>query len=322
MTSLERMAAEMQSGRDGGGWVGGRGAGAGGLGRGRGRGGFGPAGRVHGGHVGAMSPALLTSLIKKASTVESLFQTCSAHEQHMNHIHLSACWNSLGNLARTAAHPWCQAHAMELESLVQHTTEIVWTSSQITHRELANIAHGVAKSGQGSSMVPLMTALARAIQSRLGACNAQELANVAWAFAKAGHLDAELFSGLARAAEQCLDNFKPQELANTAWAFATAGHSDAQLFKALAQTVAQRLDDFIMQGLANTAWAFAKAGYFDGPLFGAMAKVAEQRLGDCNAQDLANIAWAYAKLGHFDAQLFSALAGSTERQLDRFNAQV
>eukprot|EP00802_Teleaulax_amphioxeia_P003133 Tamp_03136.p1 GENE.Tamp_03136~~Tamp_03136.p1 ORF type:complete len:1171 (+),score=340.99 Tamp_03136:337-3513(+) len=170
-------------------------------------------------------------------------------------------------------------------------------------------------------MVPLMAALARAIESRSGACNAQELANVAWAFAKAGHLDAELFSNLARAAEQCLDNFKPQELANTAWAFATAGHSDPQLFKALAQAVATRLDDFIMQGLANTAWAFAKAGYFDVLLFGAMAKVAEQRLGDCNAQDLANIAWAYAKLGQFDVQLFSALARSSEGQLDRFNAQ-
>ena len=68
----------------------------------------------------------------------------------------------------------------------------------------------------------------------MGDFNPQNLANSAWAFAKAGQSDAPLFTALARKAEHCADNFNLQELANTAWAFATAGQKDASLFAALA----------------------------------------------------------------------------------------
>ena len=47
-------------------------------------------------------------------------------------------------------------------------------------RELANVAHGVARSGRGQSMSKLMDRLARSIEGCLGECNAQELANTAW----------------------------------------------------------------------------------------------------------------------------------------------
>lgn len=59
----------------------------------------------------------------------------------------------------------------------------------------------------------------------------QELANIAWGFAKVGHADAGFFVALARAVERRLDSFNAQELANTAWGFATAGHADHQLFR-------------------------------------------------------------------------------------------
>merc|ERR1711977_786662 len=51
----------------------------------------------------------------------------------------------------------------------------------------------------------------------------QELANTAWAFARAGQWDVSLFMGLARAAVWKVSEFNPQDLANTAWAFAMAG---------------------------------------------------------------------------------------------------
>ena len=56
--------------------------------------------------------------------------------------------------------------------------------------------------------------------------NAQDLANIAWAFATVGQADKQLFTALARAAEQCLGDFNAQELANTAWAFATVAQLD------------------------------------------------------------------------------------------------
>ena len=49
--------------------------------------------------------------------------------------------------------------------------------------------------------------------------NAQELANTAWAFARAGQSNAQLFTTLASAAEWCVANFNAQGLANTEWAF-------------------------------------------------------------------------------------------------------
>ncbi|KAK3238973.1 hypothetical protein CYMTET_51060 [Cymbomonas tetramitiformis] len=232
----------------------------------------------------------------------------------------------LGYLARDADPNWFQQHAEALDLLMQHTALTVSASTEIRARELANIAHGVAKSGStmgksGGTMGTLMTALARSVEGRLGDCKAQELANIAWAFAKAGQSDDELFGALARVAEGYMDHFNAQEIANTAWAFATAGHSDVELFKALARVAEQQLPNFNMQGLANTAWAFAKIGLLDAQLFRAMAKMALQSADYFNAQDLAHTAWAFAKLGHFDAELFTALARSTEWHLDNFNAQ-
>lgn len=270
-------------------------------------------------HNGPVSPALLTSYIKKAWAVKTLFHTYSTHKSSFNHIHLSACWNSLGHLARGADSGWHQEHATALAMLVEQTTAMVKTDSHIRVRELANIAHGVAKSGRGSSMGSLMEALARSIEWRLHDCNPQELANVAWAFAKAGQSDPALFTALATVAERCLPKFNAQEHANTAWAFATNGRTEEQLFTAMARVIEHRLGEFSTQGLANTAWAFAKAGHVDAQLFMTMSQRVQQIMDDFNAQDLANIAWAFAKLGHFDPKLFAALAKSA--QWHNFNAQ-
>ena len=204
------------------------------------------------------SPALLTSYIKKAWTLEALFRTCSTHQSRFNHIHLSACWNSLGHLARTADQNWFQRHAVALESLVQFTTQVVTTSTMIRARELANIVHGAAKSGRACTMDTLMQTLGASIGQRMSQCNAQEIANTAWAFAKAGHLDARLSAALATVVRASIDSFKAQELSNTAWAYATAGYSDELLFTTLARAVERHLDTFTAQGLANTAYAAAQ----------------------------------------------------------------
>jgi len=267
------------------------------------------------------SPALLTANLKNSRTLEEVFCTVAAHEKRFNHIHLSACWSALGNLANWADGLWVLEHAPVLNLLVQRTMHIASTSSEIRARELANIAHGAAKSGQAGTMSALMTTLARSIERRVADCNAQELANVAWAFAKAATPDTELFAVLARACEVQLSSFKAQELANTAWGFATAGHTDTRLFAALARAAEARLADFSVQGLSNTAWAFAKAGHDDAPLFRALAVAARQRLPEFNAQDLAHTAWAFAKAGALEAELAEALALAAESELGRFSAQ-
>ena len=69
-----------------------------------------------------------------------------------------------------------------------------------------------------------------------------------------------------------LEKFSAQELANTAWAFAKVGQQDEQLFKALAKMAEPRLDQFNVQDLANMAWAFANVGQQDEQLFKAFRK--------------------------------------------------
>jgi hypothetical protein len=115
------------------------------------------------------NPALLTANMKKAYTLKELFTTVSRYESQLNHIHLSAAWNSLGRLVSTRAveRNWFTTHAAALETLVQLSIETVsdfQKSTQIRARELTNIAHGVAKSGGGGNKSgELMKGLARAI---------------------------------------------------------------------------------------------------------------------------------------------------------------
>ena len=68
----------------------------------------------------------------------------------------------------------------------------------------------------------LFVALARASERRSADFSAQELANTAWAFARAFQRDVALFVALARAAQQRLGESSPYAFANKAWAFATA----------------------------------------------------------------------------------------------------
>ena len=47
--------------------------------------------------------------------------------------------------------------------------------------------------------------------------------------------------------------FKPQDVANMAWVFAKVGQSDAELFAVLARNAERRLSEFNGHGLANMA---------------------------------------------------------------------
>eukprot|EP00746_Dinoflagellata_sp_MGD_P007204 gnl/MRDRNA2_/MRDRNA2_114218_c0_seq1.p1 gnl/MRDRNA2_/MRDRNA2_114218_c0~~gnl/MRDRNA2_/MRDRNA2_114218_c0_seq1.p1 ORF type:complete len:193 (-),score=45.23 gnl/MRDRNA2_/MRDRNA2_114218_c0_seq1:327-905(-) len=61
-----------------------------------------PAGKTVGkpGGKKSLHPAELINMIKEAVTIEHLLRIHREHENEMNHIHLSACWTSLGQLAR------------------------------------------------------------------------------------------------------------------------------------------------------------------------------------------------------------------------------
>ena len=90
--------------------------------------------------------------------------------------------------------------------------------------------------------------------------SAPHIANIAWAFAKAGKADEGLFGALARSVEGRAGEFAAPDLANIAWAFSNAGVLDARLFAALARAAEHKLDDFTDEARDNAEWAFGKAG--------------------------------------------------------------
>lgn len=92
-----------------------------------------------------------------------------------------------------------------------------------------------------------------AVGRNLNNFNAQEIANTAWAFAKAKLLDALLFA-------------KPT----------TAGQLDTSVLGALAIAAQRRLSELSPQNLANMAWAFVTVGQLGTPLLLTIAKVVER----------------------------------------------
>ena len=72
--------------------------------------------------------------------------------------------------------------------------------------------------------------------------------------------DKRLLRECARVAKRRVSDFTAQNLTNMAWAFATVCQSDASLFGTLARSAAQHVRDFNALALANAAWAFATAG--------------------------------------------------------------
>ena len=86
--------------------------------------------------------AALTYQIKQVDTTEALLCTHFAHKMYLNHIHLSACWSSLGQLARQrpAERCWLHRNVEVLELLVQHSA-MAAEAEDITAWQLANVAY-------------------------------------------------------------------------------------------------------------------------------------------------------------------------------------
>ena len=271
---------------------------------------------------------------------------------------MSALWNTMGRLSRSALRQdeVRTSHAEELQSLVDHTAKAV-ASPSYGAREIANVAHGVAKSGVNDT--PLFDALAACATSKIKECNPQQLANLAWAFAKARHNAPDLLDAVAAHAQPRLAEFKPQELSNLVWAYATAKHDAPALLDAVANESKPRLHDFNEQSLSITFWAYVTAKH-DAPAFyhaiteqamsrsseltpqalstmawacatsknssfaeflHAIAREAKPRLRDFTAQQLAQSAWAFAKADYADSELFTALAATVAKSLADFNSQ-
>ena len=62
-------------------------------------------------------------------------------------------------------------------------------------------------------------------------------------------------------AKGCMQDFNPQNLANIVWVFASAGHALKVIFDTIAEAARDRMMAFSCQELVNTVWAFAEANH-------------------------------------------------------------
>ena len=118
-----------------------------------------------GGHI---EPRKLSALISNAGSTHALLALVAAHSTSLNHIHAANLWNKLDKQRIE------RRHEEQLERLVQRTLDLV---SSCRARELANVAHGVAKCGLQARVVhPLFVAVAEAaVRGGLAGFNPQAL---------------------------------------------------------------------------------------------------------------------------------------------------
>lgn len=165
--------------------------------------------------------AHLTLKIKKASNVSDLMLVFEEHAASFNHIHASAFWNALGKQSRKER-TWLDKRAASAAKLRNSMDGMLSTCGA---RELANVAHGMAKAGvtNEDEWVAVWADLANRVARHMREFNSQDCANIAWAFTKANAATPELFEALSHEAIIKLKTFNAQDLANTVWAFAMAG---------------------------------------------------------------------------------------------------
>ena len=247
---------------------------------------------------GGMAPSLLTKYIKEAWTTTALLETCEQYQDRMNKIHASASWNCLGRLATAAADArWFERDRAALEALARKTTEMVLASVDVGSapaddasanavmgaRELANVAHGLAKCGAARASDEPETfssgpdtffdddddverrerdalprtnggVLSRTHDRRNGDEDDDKRENASSDPTRA--LIAALAKALTVRAREC----NAQEAANAAWAFRKLGREgDPELYEALAFVARREAANDAMnpQELANAAWAFS-----------------------------------------------------------------
>ena len=148
------------------------------------------------------------------------------------------------------------------------------------------------------------------------------MANMVWAFAKAGVAARTLFEAIAVQALRRLQEFNSQELAKTVWAFATARVGAERLFQAIAGVALMMgIRELNSQELVTTIWAFATVDVAARTLFEAIAVEAVRRIDELNPQELAITVWAFATARVAAEPLFEAIAVEASRLILRLIRQ-
>lgn len=155
---------------------------------------------------------------------------------------------------------------------------------------VSNIAWALSKIGGELLYLSEMDRIAEVAADKVGEFNAQNVANIAGAFASMQHAAPELFSKLSRRAAELVRTFQEQELAQFLWAFASLNECADSMLDAL---------DFVFKD-SDSVKCCTEAEVnenFGSVEDGSALKFSRDQLG--------NVAWSFAVLGRMDRTFFS-----------------
>ncbi|KAK4754493.1 hypothetical protein SAY87_002597 [Trapa incisa] len=160
---------------------------------------------------------------------------------------------------------------------------------------ISNISWALSKIGGELLYMSEMDRIAEVALTKIKEFNAQNVANVAGAFASMRHSAPELFSELSNRASNIIHTFQGQELTQLLWAFASLNEP--------ADTVLESLDNTFkncrqIQSLPNVE-EMSPSSNNDRVQLDSLPILGLDR------DQLGNIAWSYAVLGQLDCPFFS-----------------
>eukprot|EP00746_Dinoflagellata_sp_MGD_P065309 gnl/MRDRNA2_/MRDRNA2_272165_c0_seq1.p1 gnl/MRDRNA2_/MRDRNA2_272165_c0~~gnl/MRDRNA2_/MRDRNA2_272165_c0_seq1.p1 ORF type:complete len:157 (+),score=30.80 gnl/MRDRNA2_/MRDRNA2_272165_c0_seq1:289-759(+) len=150
--------------------------------------------------------------------------------------------------------------------------------------------------------------LAKAMWQRVDHFESQDLATMAWSFAKVDQTDLQLLAALAATAQPCMEKFKSQELCTILQVYLKAGQWDTQFMRLVINALKLRASECTSVDIYSMAWQFALAARSDRLLFMGLAKAALQRCANgCCKREFVRAAHAFSKSGQIDRQTCSEL---------------
>lgn len=172
--------------------------------------------------------------------------------------------------------------------------------------------------------LPLLEAVASAACGVAERLDARDISNLAWSFATLNVRDEAFFARLADAAPSALarPGASTQALANIAWAYARAGVDAAGLYEQIARLATARLDELRPLEIPMLLWALAKAGRPDSRLFAACVRRASELLPQMAPQSISTLVYAYAAGDVRSEALLGAVAAHVPARLRHFGPQA
>ncbi|CAH2059871.1 unnamed protein product [Thlaspi arvense] len=165
---------------------------------------------------------------------------------------------------------------------------------------ISNISWALSKIGGELLYLTEMDRVAEVATSKVGEFNAQNVANIAGAFASMRHSSPELFAELSKRASAIIVTFKGQEIAQLLWSFASLYEPADPLLESL--DIAFKGNDQFKCCLTKEVANYDEVS--DGEVSdGASGPPALS----FNRDQLGNIAWSYAVLGGVERPFFAII---------------